>query len=113
MLCQGALTLTLTRISGICFGVLLSELSSVLIFPKSATQEAILLLRKSLEDLTELNAIAWQHGPIFRPSWRSALPGDGQTPSVPLSLCGLDLTPLLFSIFLQVLRLLPMETCTG
>ena len=79
----GALTLTLTRISGICFGVLLSEISSVLIFPKSATQEAVLLLRKSLENLTELNAIAWQHGPLFRPEWRSALPGQGQTPLVP------------------------------
>ena len=80
VLFAGALALTLTRISGICFGVFLSEVTSVLIFPKSATQEAIVLLLKSLDNLTELNAIAWQHGPLFRPDWRSALPGEGKNP---------------------------------
>ena len=73
MLSTGALALTLTRISGICFGVFLSEVTSVLIFPKSATHEALILLRKSLENLTELNATAWQHGPLFRPDWKSVL----------------------------------------
>lgn len=67
----GSLLLALTRISGICFGVLLSEITSVLIFPKSATGEALLLLRKSLKNLTELNAMAWQHGPLYRPGWES------------------------------------------
>lgn len=45
----------------------------MLIFPKSATHEALILLRKSLENLTELNATAWQHGPLFRPDWKSVL----------------------------------------
>ena len=58
----------------------------MLIFPKSATLEAIQLLRKSLENLADLNAIAWQHGPLFRPDWKSMLPGEGQTASVPSTL---------------------------
>ena len=58
--------LTITRILGISFGVLLSEIVSVVVFPKSATQEALVLLRKSLQKLTELNAMAWQHGPLLR-----------------------------------------------
>ena len=53
-------------------GVILSELTSVLIFPRSATQEALLHLRNTLKKLTELNAMAWQHGPLFRPDWQSA-----------------------------------------
>ena len=69
--------MTLTRILGICFGVVLSGISSVLIFPKSATEEALVFLRKALKNLTELNAMAWQHGPLFKPEWKDMMPLTG------------------------------------
>ncbi|KAK9806935.1 hypothetical protein WJX72_007993 [[Myrmecia] bisecta] len=63
---EGALTLTITRISGIVSGVVLSLITAVLIFPKSATEEALANMRKSLESLTKLNKAAWQHGALYK-----------------------------------------------
>ena len=61
----GAFILTLTRITGICSGVILSEILAVLVFPKSATSEALTHMRTALKKLTELNTMAWQHGPLL------------------------------------------------
>lgn len=70
----GSLLLALTRIFGISFGVLLSEITSCLIFPKSATGAALSNLRKALENLTDLNAMVWRHGPLSRPEWKGLVP---------------------------------------
>lgn len=64
-LCAGALVLTITRITGICSGVILTEILAVLVFPRSSTSEALTHLRTALKRLTELNAMAWQHGPLL------------------------------------------------
>ncbi|KAK9809523.1 hypothetical protein WJX73_008638 [Symbiochloris irregularis] len=62
---QGALVLTITRIAGICSGVILSEIMAVIVFPRSATSEALSHMRTALTHLTELNALAWRHGPLL------------------------------------------------
>lgn len=51
------------RVLGIASGVLLSEVAAVLIFPKSATQEAVAKMGVSLKKLAELNKIVWERGP--------------------------------------------------
>ena len=57
--------LTITRITGICSGVILSEIMAVLVFPRSATGEALTHMRTAMKKLTVLNALAWQHGPLL------------------------------------------------
>eukprot|EP00891_Asterochloris_glomerata_P003447 jgi/Astpho2/3447/Aster-x0164 len=51
---------TATRVGGILVGVLLSLALSVLLWPKSASQEALRHLLHSLQSLQRLNALAWQ-----------------------------------------------------
>jgi len=51
-----------TRISGIVFGVFLSLLLCVVIFPKSATHEAVDNTWHAMTDLSALHALAWSGG---------------------------------------------------
>ena len=51
-----------TRISGIVFGVFLSLLLCVVVFPKSATHEAVDNLWHAMTDLSALHALAWSGG---------------------------------------------------
>ncbi|EIE24279.1 hypothetical protein COCSUDRAFT_41535 [Coccomyxa subellipsoidea C-169] len=51
------------RVTGIASGVLLSELYAVLIFPKSATQEAVAKMKTAMQKLGDLNRLVWEHGP--------------------------------------------------
>ena len=51
-----------TRISGIVFGVFLSLLLCVVIFPKSATHEAVDNMWHAMTDLSALHALAWSGG---------------------------------------------------
>ena len=51
-----------TRISGIVFGVFLSLLLCVVIFPKSATHEAVDNMWHAMTDLSALHALAWTGG---------------------------------------------------
>ena len=68
----GTLVLAMTRVLGIAFGVLILELSAIVIFPKSASEEALRKLAICLGKLAELNRIAWAHGPLAQPAWRAA-----------------------------------------
>ena len=49
-----------TRISGIIYGVILTMIMSVLVFPKSASHQATDNLKAGLEVLAELNTIVWK-----------------------------------------------------
>ena len=51
-----------TRISGIVFGVFISLLLCVLVFPKSATHEAVDNMWHAFADLSALHALAWSGG---------------------------------------------------
>ena len=51
-----------TRISGIVFGVFLSLLLCVVVFPKSATHEAVDNMWHAMTDLSALHALAWTGG---------------------------------------------------
>ncbi|BDA46028.1 hypothetical protein COCOBI_08-1200 [Coccomyxa sp. Obi] len=51
------------RVTGIASGVLLSELYAVLVFPKSATQEAVAKMKTAMQKLGDLNKLVWEHGP--------------------------------------------------
>jgi hypothetical protein len=55
------------RVTGIASGVLLSELYAVLIFPKSATQEAVAKMKTAMQKLGNLNRLVWEHGPWSPP----------------------------------------------
>ena len=79
----GALTLTITRILGISFGVLLSEIVSVVVFPKSATQEALGLAWAASPSLP------YQGWPMRPPSFRPSL----LRPSLPFNLYHLSSLP--------------------
>jgi hypothetical protein len=57
------LLLAAMRVLGIASGVLLSEFFAVIIFPKSATQEAVAKMGTALKKLAELNCAVWEHGP--------------------------------------------------
>mmetsp|Transcript_8270 Transcript_8270/g.24700 ORF Transcript_8270/g.24700 Transcript_8270/m.24700 type:complete len:646 (-) Transcript_8270:2468-4405(-) len=59
---HSGLLIMVTRISGICGGVLLSLLASIVIFPRSASQEAIRHTAKALQALTELSSQVWSEG---------------------------------------------------
>ena len=52
------------RSAGICTGVILTEIASVLIFPASATGEALRHMRTALNKLAELDSMTWQDGPV-------------------------------------------------
>ena len=49
-----------TRISGIIYGVILTMIMSVLVFPKSASHQATDNLKAGLIKLAELNGVAWK-----------------------------------------------------
>ncbi|CAL8462165.1 g1696 [Coccomyxa elongata] len=55
------------RVTGIASGVLLTELYAVLIFPKSATQEAVAKMKTAMQKLGNLNKLVWEHGPWSPP----------------------------------------------
>lgn len=55
------------RVTGIASGVLLSELYAVLIFPKSATQEAVAKMKAAMQKLAGLNQLVWDQAPLTRP----------------------------------------------
>ena len=57
-----AFILAITRMSGICLGVLLLEACAVIIFPKMATKEALNSMQAAMSGLVELNRKAWQQG---------------------------------------------------
>ncbi|KAK9843259.1 hypothetical protein WJX74_009376 [Apatococcus lobatus] len=57
-----AFVLAITRMTGICLGVLLLEACAVIIFPKMATQEALISMQAAMSGLVELNRKAWQQG---------------------------------------------------
>lgn len=61
-----ALQVTISRISGICIGVGLSLLLSIIVYPSSASVKAMACLRKSLQGLVELNTMAWQEPAIHQ-----------------------------------------------
>lgn len=52
--------MAVTRISGIIYGVLLTMIMSVLVFPKSASHQATDNLKAGLIKLAELNIVAWR-----------------------------------------------------
>ena len=56
------------RVLGIACGVLLLELTAILVYPRSATQEAVAKMGSALEKLAELNRMTWVHGPWESPS---------------------------------------------
>ena len=58
----GALAVTITRVSGISLGVLISLVLSVLVFPRSASSEALGCIKEAMQALAELNTLAWQNG---------------------------------------------------
>lgn len=51
-----------TRISGIVFGVFISLVLCVVVFPKSATHEAVDNMWHAFADLSALHALAWSGG---------------------------------------------------
>lgn len=55
-----------TRTAGIATGVVLSLLLSVIIFPKSASMEAVWELRGALDALVKLGDICWKTQSIFK-----------------------------------------------
>ena len=94
---QGALLLAVTRISGaphsvgslagctgpkllalcagILFGVFLSEVAAVVLFPASATALALRQLRCALNTLAELNKRTWEHSAKNVHETHAAKPG--------------------------------------
>lgn len=59
------------RILGIACGVILLEITAVLVYPRSASQEAVAKMGQALEKLAELNRMTWVHGPWESPSQKS------------------------------------------
>ena len=59
------------RVLGIACGVILLELTAILVYPRSATQEAVAKMGQALEKLGELNRMTWVHGPWESPSKKS------------------------------------------
>ncbi|KAL3144934.1 hypothetical protein ABBQ32_003441 [Trebouxia sp. C0010 RCD-2024] len=59
-----ALQVCISRISGICIGVGVSLLLSIIVYPSSASVKAMACLRQSLQGLVELNTMAWQEPAI-------------------------------------------------
>lgn len=59
------------RVLGIACGVILLELTAILVYPRSATQEAVAKMGQALEKLGELNRMTWVHGPWESPSQKS------------------------------------------
>jgi hypothetical protein len=64
--------LAISRVIGISCGVVLMEVGSVLIFPKSATESSLEEMAIALRKLTEMNRVAWGHGPLYQPEWQAA-----------------------------------------
>lgn len=52
----------LSRVVGIIAGVVVSVILAVFVFPKSATEECLTHIRRSLVSLDRLCDGAWQHG---------------------------------------------------
>lgn len=68
-----ALQVTISRISGICIGVGLSLLLSIIVYPSSASVKAMACLRQALQGLVELNTMAWQEPAIHNMPKNSSL----------------------------------------
>ena len=60
--------LPVQRVLGIACGVILLELTAILVYPRSATQEAVAKMGLALEKLAELNRMTWVQGPWESPS---------------------------------------------
>ena len=71
------------RVLGIACGVLLLELTAILVYPRSATQEAVAKMGTALEKLAELNRMTWVHGPWESPSQKPGRRGQLHTAAVP------------------------------
>ncbi|CAL5227833.1 g10862 [Coccomyxa viridis] len=56
------------RVLGIACGVIILELTAILVYPRSATQEAVAKMGLALEKLAELNRMTWLQGPWESPS---------------------------------------------
>eukprot|EP00884_Botryococcus_braunii_P008192 jgi/Botrbrau1/17374/Bobra.0494s0001.1 len=69
---EGSRLLAISRVIGISCGVLLVELGSMLIFPKSATEASLEEMGATLHKLCEMNRVAWGHGPLYQPEWLAA-----------------------------------------
>ena len=64
-------TVVVQRILGIACGVILLEITAILVYPRSASQEAVAKMGQALEKLAELNRMTWVHGPWESPSQKS------------------------------------------
>ena len=60
----------LQRVLGIAFGVILLEITAILVFPRSATQVAVEKMGSALQKLAALNQMTWIQGPLAGPAGR-------------------------------------------
>lgn len=78
LLAMRALAVTATMLvhcAGILFGVFLSEVAAVVLFPASATALALRQLRCALNTLAELNKRTWEHSAKDVHETHAAKPG--------------------------------------
>ena len=81
------------RVLGIACGVILLELTAILVYPRSATQEAVAKMGLALEKLAELNRMTWVQGPWESPSQngrrRGSAPHDSNITDVSSAIQGI------------------------
>ena len=56
------------RVLGIACGVILLEITAILVFPRSATQVAVEKMGSALQKLAALNQMTWVQGPWQAPA---------------------------------------------
>ena len=66
----------LQRVLGIACGVLLLEITAILVFPRSATQVAVEKMGSALQKLAALNQMTWVQGP-----WQAPQAGAAEAPA--------------------------------
>ena len=66
----------LQRVLGIAFGVILLEITAILVFPRSATQVAVEKMGSALQKLAALNQMTWIQGP-----WQAPQAGAAEAPA--------------------------------
>ena len=64
------------RVLGIACGVILLEITAILVFPRSATQVAVEKMGSALEKLAALNKMTWIQGP-----WQAPQAGPAEAPA--------------------------------
>ena len=62
----------LQRVLGIACGVILLEITAILVFPRSATQVAVEKMGAALQKLAALNQMTWVQGPWQAPQAHAA-----------------------------------------